>query len=345
MLQLHDEPVRTQYAEIKERVRTTGSLLPGTPGSLVTRRVKDGEYLYRAYYAVAGKRVDAFIGTAGDTAARDAAQQEIDFAEWLQERVGQLRKLGFQVADKPTARVIVELHNRGMFEAGLVLVGTLAYMVWLNELGVITSASRTRDIDVARPEHLKLATPLAFLATLKATELPFTAVPGMPSHAPSTSVKLPGVDGLRVDVLAPGTRLGAPVRIPEISWHAQAIPHFDYLLQGPERAAVLAGGHCIPVRIPQVGRFVWHKFYSSRRRRGEPEKAAKDRSQALNLAIAMERDYLHELTSNFRAAPAPLRSALTPMLEGIARDIQDFAPEAHDAILRLRTAAIRARRD
>jgi hypothetical protein len=153
------------------------------------------------------------------------------------------------------------------------------------------------------------------------------------------------VDGLRVDVLAPGTRLGAPVRIPEIAWHAQAIPHFDYLLQNPERAAVLAGGQCIPVRIPQVGRFVWHKLFSSRRRRGEPEKAAKDRSQALNLAIAMERDHLHELTSCFRAAPASLRSALMPMLDGVARDVQEAAPELHDTIQHLRTAAIRSRRD
>ena len=108
MLQFHDEPVRTQYAEIKERARSAGPLLPGTPGSLVTHRVKGIEYLYRAYYAVAGKRVDAFVGLASEDTSREEVQQEIVFAEWLQERVGQLRKLGFQVADKPTARVLVE---------------------------------------------------------------------------------------------------------------------------------------------------------------------------------------------------------------------------------------------
>ena len=337
----HDDPVRTQYAEIKERARAAGTLLPGTPGSLITHRVKDTAYLYRAYYAVAGKRVDAFIGPASDATSREAALQDIAFAEWMQERVGQLRKLGFQVADKSTARVLVELHNRGMFEAGLVLVGTMAYMAWLNELGVLAVTSRTRDIDVGRAERLKLAAPLQFLATMKATELPFAAVPGFPSHAPSTSVKLPGVEGLRVDVLAPGDRLGAPVRIPEMAWHAQAIPHFGYLLEDAERGAALAGGHCVPVRLPPPGRFVWHKLYSSRRRRGEPEKSAKDRSQALMMATAMEQERGGELARAFRAAPPALKAALAPLLRGFAEELRESAPEAHDAVQGLISATTR----
>lgn len=341
MLRFHDEPVRTQYAEIKERVRAAGHLLPGTPGSLVKHRVKGDDYLYRAYYAVPGKRVDAFIGVAGDDAAREAALQEIAFAGWLQDRVGQLKKLGFQVADKASARVLVELHNAGMFDAGLVLVGTLAYMAWLNEFGIVATASRTRDIDVARPQQLKLAAPLEFLSTMKATQLPFVPVPGMPSHSPSTSIKLPGVEGLRVDVLAPGRRLGSPIRIPEISWHAQAIPHYAFLLEGAESSAVLAGGQCIPVRVPQAGRFIWHKLYSSSRRRGEPEKAAKDRNQALVLAKAMERDHVHDIEGGFAAAPRELRSALTPMLARFARDLQEESPEVHDAVLSLRPASNR----
>lgn len=334
MLRFHDEPVRTQYAEIKERVRAIARLLPGTPGSLVTREVNGSGYAYRAYYTVPGKRVDDFIGPASDVVALAAAREQIDFAEWLQERVVQLRKLGFQVADKGTARVLVELHNRDLFESGLVLVGSLAYMARLNELGVIATASRTRDIDVARPERLKLAATSEFLTTMKATNLPFVPVPGLPSHSPSTSVKLQGVDGLRVDVLAPGLRLGAPVRAPEIAWHAQAVPHFGYLLEDPEQAAVLAGGHCIPVRIPQAGRFLWHKLYSSRKRRGEPEKRAKDRAQALVLAAAMEREHDGELARCFREAPRALRSELAPALDGFARELP---PESREAVLALKS--------
>ena len=84
------------------------------------------------------------------------------FAEWASAQVSALRKLGFQVADKATARVLVELHNRQAFGAGLVLTGTLACMAWLNELGSIAVTARTLDIDLARRQQLKLGAPLPF---------------------------------------------------------------------------------------------------------------------------------------------------------------------------------------
>ena len=133
-------------------------------------------------------------------------------------------------------------------------------MAWLNELGAIAVTARTIDIDLARRQTLKLAAPLPFLDTMKDTGLPFVAVAGLPSTAPTTSVKLPGVDGLRVDVLAPGKVLGAAIKVPELELMAQAIPYYFYLLADAERCAMLAGGHCIPVRLPQATRFVWHKL-------------------------------------------------------------------------------------
>ena len=86
-----------------------------------------------------------------------AMRERMDFAEWSSKQVSALRKLGFQVADKSVGRVLVELHNLGAFEAGLTLVGTLAYMAWLNEFGVMAVSARTQDIDLARRQRLKLA--------------------------------------------------------------------------------------------------------------------------------------------------------------------------------------------
>jgi hypothetical protein len=228
-----------------------------------------------------------------------------------------MRRASSRVADKATARVLVELHNRQAFEAGLILVGTLGYMAWLNELGAIAVTARTLDIDLARRQKLKLAAPLAFLDTMKSTGRPFVAVPGLPSTAPSTSVKLPGVEGLRVNVLAPGKALGAAIKVPELEWMAQAIPHYDYLLADAERGAMLAGGHCIPVRLPQAARFVWHKLYASTRRQGSPEKAAKDQQQALVLGAVLAGNDSNELKDAFEAAPkpmlAPVKSLLNPL--------------------------------
>jgi hypothetical protein len=131
--------------------------------------------------------------------------KRIESAAWRQQQVRMLRTLGMQVADKDAALVLVEMHNRGLFTAGLVLVGTLAHMAWLNEFGVHAVSSRNQDIDLARQHALKLATPVSFMETMQATKLDCSAIPGgLPPSAPSTSVKRPGGEGLRVDILTSG---------------------------------------------------------------------------------------------------------------------------------------------
>ncbi len=309
----HELAFRTQYAELKERTLATGILLPGTPGTLALRKGSGYPYWYRVFYSVPGKQSEELVCKDGDAKALQSMRDRMAFAEWSSSQVSALRKLGFQVADKTTARVLVELHNQGAFEAGLVLVGTLGYVAWLNELGAIAISARTLDIDLARRQQLKLASSLSFLATMQATGLPFSAVPGLSSSAHSISVKLPGVQALRVDVLAPGKRLGTVIRVPELAWAAQAVPYYDYLLDAPEPGAMLAGGHCIPVRLPQAARLVWHKLYSSTQRRGFPEKAEKDRQQALVLAAALLEHDPRALELAFSEAPISMAKAIKPL--------------------------------
>jgi hypothetical protein len=309
----HELAFRTQYAELKERTLSAGELLPGTPGSLTLREGTGHAYWYRVFYPVPGKTEEKFICNETDADKLESVRQQIAYHEWAAKQVSNLRKLGFQVADKSVARVMVELHNRHAFEAGLVLVGTLAFMSWLNELGGMAVAARTQDVDIARNKRLKFAAPLPFLETIKATGLPFVPVPGMPSHTPSTSVKLSGVQGLRVDVLTPGDVLGAIVTVPELEWCAQAVPFYDYLLEDPEPAAILAGGHCIPVKLPQAARFVWHKLYASTQRRGFKEKAEKDRQQALVLGGLIADNEAHLLMDAWQAVPAAMAEAIRPL--------------------------------
>lgn len=322
---------RTQYAELKERVSTSASILPGTPGTLVRRSGTGYSYWYRVYYPAPGKQSEDLVCKDGDTDTLQAMRENIAFSEWVSEQVSSLRKLGFQTADKAVARVLVELHNRGAFEAGLVLVGTLGYMAWLNELGAVAVSARTLDIDLARRQRLKLAAPLSFLTTMQATGLPFASIPALPAKGVSTSVKLPGVQGLRVDVLAPDNTLGAIVRVPELNWAAQGIPHYDYLLKEPEPGAMLAGGHCIPVRLPQAARLVWHKLYSSASRRGFPEKAAKDRRQALVLAAVLAEANPQALTRAFKAAPKAMTKSIGPLYGRLVKDL-DSNPSLQEVL-------------
>ena len=106
--------------------------------------------------------------------------ERIAHAQWTVEQISNLRKLRYQVADKSVGNVLVELYNRKVLEAGLVVVGTLAYMSWLNEYGAMAVAARTQDLDLARRQHLKLAAPTPFMDSIKRTATP---VPPNTRHA------------------------------------------------------------------------------------------------------------------------------------------------------------------
>ncbi len=299
---------------MKQRAQAAGDLLPGTPGTLVKRDGTGYGYWYRSYYPLPKKRSEQIVGSVNDQAAYQAMSDRIEFSIWTARQVSALAKLGYQVADKGVASVLVELHNRKVLEAGLVVVGTLAYMTWLNEYGAMAAAARTQDIDLARRKTLKLAATIPFLSTIKATQLPFVSVPGLPSRKPSTSVKLPGAHGLRVDILAPGPSLGEIVAVPELDWHAQTIPYYEYLLDAPKPSVMLAGGHCIPILLPDVSRMLWHKLYASTHRTQEPTKAEKDLVQAATLAAILVEQDNASLRESFKDAPAKLRSAAVARL-------------------------------
>lgn len=305
----HELAFRTQYAEVKERVRAEGSLLPGTPGTLALRRGTGYGYWYRVFYSAPGRQSEELVCAEADAQALADMERRIAFAAWVALQVAALRKLGFQVADRLAGRVLVELHNRRAFESGMVLVGTLAWMALMNESGASAVSARTLDVDLA-VRSVKLAAPMPFLESVRATTLPFAVVPGLNASEPPTSVKLPGAQSLRVDLLTHGARLGETVRVPALEWAAQTVPFYDYLLDEPESGAVLAGGHCIPVRLPQAARFVWHKFYSSQQRHGFPEKAEKDRRQAIVLAAALAEGEPGLLEHALAAAPRRMRAGV-----------------------------------
>jgi hypothetical protein len=321
----HELAFRTQYAELKERARSAMALLRGTPGTLVKRTGTGRAYWYRVYQSAAGAQVEELICKDGDEQALHDARAELDFARWTAAQVRDLRKLEFQVADKGVASVLVELHNNGLLAAGLSVVGTLCYMAWLNELGARAVSARTQDVDLAARERLKLAAPRSFLEAMQATRLGFIPVPGMPNRAPPTSVKLKGRDGLRVDVLTHGESLGATVPLPQLMWHAQAVPHYDYLLGQPREAAILAGGHCVPVWLAQPERVVWHKLYSSALRRSFPEKAEKDLLQAATLAAVLTEQGDDSLSDSVRDVPAEMKDVLHKRLPAARRALSGHA--------------------
>ena len=72
---------------------------------------------------------------------------------------------------------------------------------------------------------------VTFQQLLKESGLAFVPVPGMPSHKPSASFKLPGSETLAVDLLVPGNRAGEVVRFADYRGRG----HFDARLARPDR--------------------------------------------------------------------------------------------------------------
>ncbi|HEX3603072.1 MAG TPA: GSU2403 family nucleotidyltransferase fold protein [Steroidobacteraceae bacterium] len=327
--------MRALYAEVKARAKSIAELLPGSPGTLVKRAGTGHEYWYRSYYPAPRKRSEHFVGTVSNAAAYEAMQGRIAQSEWTAKQVAALAKFGYQVGDKVVASVLVELRNRKMFDAGLVVMGASAYISWLNEFGAVASGAKTQNhLELARRQPLKLETPAAFLATMQATQLPFAGVPSTSTKKPPTSVKLPGA-GLRVDLVAPGPIAGETVAAPELGWHAQAMPFYGYLLEGSQDAAVLAGGHCIPAQLPEAARMIWYQLYASTRRGRDAVLAETDLVQAATLAALMVEQGGALLRDSYRTAPRELRNAAHSRLPRLERLLAEH-PLARDEFRKLK---------
>ncbi|MGH8721396.1 MAG: GSU2403 family nucleotidyltransferase fold protein, partial [Burkholderiales bacterium] len=236
--------------------------------------------------------------------------------------------------DRKAAAVLQVCFNRGLVQAGLTLVGSHAYGVLLNELGLLAPAYRTQDVDVAkaRPLALALPDPVSLQTLLRETGLPFVPVPGMPSRRPSASFKLPGAETLAVDLLAPGPRAGEVVPAKELGAFAQTVPLLDFLIEDAIDAVALSPNQVIPVRVPAPERFALHKLFSSQSRRSARDKVRKDIEQAALLTAALEEDTPGGLGDAFRRVPARSRALVRRGASAAARLLQGVSPQAEAAL-------------
>ena len=134
-------------------------------GSFTTKSIKGAEYVYFQYSDPGGGKRQFSIGRRD--AALDATvanygeqreQHEADLAQ-VARLSGLLRSAGLALVPHGPGRVIRALADAGVFGAGGVLVGSYAFQVIGNLLGLEWpgAAWRTQDVDIAG--HLLLAVP------------------------------------------------------------------------------------------------------------------------------------------------------------------------------------------
>jgi YD repeat-containing protein len=293
-LNYFDLSLHTAYAQAKELALAQRAVPLLTAGSLQTERRAGGQFVYRYRYDARGKRVTEYLGAVSDeaTVAKLAqAQQEIEEQAVIADYCRKLRRIGFYSADNSTLVTVASLFNAGVFGGGGVLVGTHAYGVILNELGVsVLPMAMTEDVDVARAGRIELAaTPdEGLFGLLKQTGLPFHEVPTLKRGGPSTSFKVRGRK-LKVDLLMPAR--GMPykaIAVPELNAHAMGLPYLEYLLRDTDSAVLIGRDRMVPVTVPHAGWFCLHKLalYSLRTGADNP-KREKDVFQAAVLAQAL----------------------------------------------------------
>lgn len=334
----------TLHSALTTQVENGMPVIPGTPGTISIRRnqAKDEFFVHR-YSDGANKPVERYIGltTDSDAAARTAqTNRDIEAINAALAEVRILVRAGYQVADKPAYVTLATLHLHDLFQLGATLIGSHAFGVLTNQLGIRAEGYKTEDIDVARREELALANPVDFLEILKGTGINFVAVPRLKLKEPSSSFKEAGKSRLIVDLLAPSKndRIGL-IPVPELNAHAATLPYLAYLLGRSQMSLLLSTQGLCPVRTPVPERFAIHKLIVSQLREKRDAKVEKDIYQASVLLAALADTFpgaLDEAVMDMPVSAIPkLKKGLVMAQKTYLQPYQQAIEEITSAISRL----------
>lgn len=292
-------PAQTQtlYAELLDRLAAESARrsVGKAPGTFTAKTVSGETYLYFQFSEPGGRHRQLYLGRKGPTLERLIERFKSERPDHEKERTdierlcAQVLAGGGWAMGAGPARVLKAFSDAGIFDAGTVLVGTHAFGVTGNLLGVRWSGAnlRTHDIDLAAVSLLAACGDEGADApgALERLEMGFLPVPGLDHRHPSTSFKVRG-QALRVDFLTPG-KAGAPVPLPRLGTAAQPLPGMEFLIENPEKAAVADAGGFL-VLVPNPARLAVHKLLVAQERPASQEtKAIKDVSQAAELLEAL----------------------------------------------------------
>jgi hypothetical protein len=294
-------PVQTLYAELVEQLVALDARrsIGHAPGSFVTKKLKRGTYYYFQYSEPGGTTRQAYIGPKSPAldalveryaTEREALRGDRSSVESL---CAALRAGGATTTDARSARVLGALAEAGVFKLGAAVVGTHAFVVLGNVLGVrwAGASSRTEDVDIAAERSLEVAVPelrADVPSVLDSLGMGFLPVPGFSARAPSTSFRVRG-QPLRIDLVTPARgRATAPVAIPRLNAAAAPLHFLDYLLEDMQPAAVVDGGGVL-VNVPHAARFAVHKLLVAQDRPlAFQAKSRKDVMQAAHVLRTLE---------------------------------------------------------
>jgi hypothetical protein len=261
--------VQTLYADLTQSV--TFSTTP--PGSVFTQTIRGKPYLYAAekHGAV---RITRYLGLAEDPETTERAQnirRAAQDAKGRRTTVSMLKRSGLPAPSIAMGRLLEAIAKAGLFNNGIVLVGTAAYQIYPALVGAVLSAAAltTQDADLA-------AASLAVASDSKGESLLDVIKRADPTFIPQPSLdpgtlpwRFRSAAGLEIEVVTRHrTRADEerPVVIPGLQCSAQPLRYLEFLIADPISAVALYGAG-VPVTVPQPARYAVHKLIVAQVRR------------------------------------------------------------------------------
>jgi len=296
------------YAQLAETAFSTQQIrtVADLSGSFASKTVKGSKYWYYQYSEPSRKLRQIFVGPDNDTVRALLTEKNSDHN--ISQSIGQLAgsavALGCAEALPKHLRVIRRLSEYGFFKAGGVLIGTHAFLVYGNMLGLTWGdTSKTQDIDFAHAgKSLSLALPSNMevkahdaIESLKMGFLPITSLSGKEAG----SYLIPSDPSFKLDFLTTLHRGGdAPYKHPQLSVTLQPVKFMEYSLEDVQQSVIFNRNDAVIVNVPHPARYALHKLIVYGERKGAfVTKSNKDLLQAASLIAYFKENRTWEIKS------------------------------------------------
>src|SRR5262249_31125216 len=150
-----------RFADLEREALAHDIVMMGSSGSVIERSNAGGFRFYaHQYYDGRGRKREHYlagpIGSPNAHPGADGLRAPLAPVEALGPSLRMLGREGFALVDPATYATVASVHNRGVFRKGAMLIGSHAYGVLLNRMGIRAAPYATEDIDIARAGKLVL---------------------------------------------------------------------------------------------------------------------------------------------------------------------------------------------
>jgi hypothetical protein len=311
----------TMYADLAQNV----GLADVRAGSVTTRTMKGRPYIY-VTSKDGGTRKQRSLGPADDPKVKAEAErirQAAEQAKALRSAVSALKQARVPAPSLPLGRVLEVVANAGLFERGVVLIGTAAYQAYACIVGAYLpgAAITTNDADLLVASFVGKDERQDMEAILQRADPTFRA---RMQHEDRLPKAFRADNNFSVDILTKfGRGRKSPILIEELGCSAEALPFMEYLAEESMEAVALYGPGVL-VRVPPPLRFAAHKLLIAPERRGRfLAKKPKDLAQArelIDIFLETDSDGLEDALNDARARGPKWKRNIGASLQEIGRD-------------------------